>query len=101
MSEKLIENGLIDTILDTFESDKYPDVVYKQCIMPIATFSKTDAGRKHLKERGFDLKRFAVKLDQIDDHKTQKAGVACIKNLATEDDLNRALKGLDDMNDDD
>ena len=101
LAPELIESGLIDNILDMFESDNYPDIVYRQCIMPIATFSKTEEGRTYLKKRGFDLKKFVLKFDKMDDEKIHKAGVTTVKNLATEADLDIALKGLEDMNEDD
>jgi hypothetical protein len=101
MTPQLIQNGLIDTILDIFESDDFPEAAYAECIFPIAAFAKTDVGRAHLKKRNFDLRRYAVKLDKIEDPKIHKAGVNCIKNMATEADLDRALKGLENLNEDD
>jgi len=44
----------MDTILNVFESDMYPDETYSKCIYPIACFSKSEEGKKYLKDRGFN-----------------------------------------------
>jgi len=99
MAPELIQTGLMEHVLQIFNDDGYPDVLYKKSIKSIAAFSKSEVGRTYLRNSDFDLKRFVLKFDKIDSAKVRKAGVAVVKSLADEHDLDIALKGLEDLND--
>ena len=107
LAQEMIDNGLMDGLLEVFKDDDYPNDIYLKCVTPFAVFSKVDVGKiklaKEMDNGNFNLRRFAVKLDEIAEDKPmmEKQGIALIKNLATEKDLDEALKGLDLLNEDD
>jgi hypothetical protein len=81
-------------LLSLFENPKIPIAVIETVIEPMVVLSSDPNGKNLFVEKQFKLQNFTKQLDEIDNDASLALGAKFVSNLATTEDLHKALDGI-------